>query len=134
MQVTELPFNRSLGLKSDGAAICLEPQPQHLNHLETVHASVLFGLAEAASGHLLLRQFAELQNRLCVLRSSTVKYRRPAAANQMIRAVATLDEQQTLAFLERLDAKGRATIDVPVSVAQHDTQVLAGTFTWFAGQ
>jgi acyl-coenzyme A thioesterase PaaI-like protein len=51
--VTDLPFNRLLGLQPADDATKLLQLPaggQHLNHLGTVHASALLALAEASNG------------------------------------------------------------------------------------
>ena len=63
MDVSALPFNRHLGLavcELDGEpTLVLQPGPQHCNHVGSVHATVIYGLAEAASGHCLLARFPD---------------------------------------------------------------------------
>ena len=51
MNVTQLPFNRLLGLElgadDNSSLVCLPDGPQYTNHLGTVHASALLAVAEA---------------------------------------------------------------------------------------
>ena len=55
MDVSTLPFNKYLGLhigrSDDKSTVILEPRTHHLNHVGTVHATVIYGIAEAASGN-----------------------------------------------------------------------------------
>jgi len=57
MDVTQLPFNRFIGLErlADGSAflVSIPDGPQFKNHLGTVHASALLAVAEAGSGAFL---------------------------------------------------------------------------------
>jgi len=136
MDVSTLPFNQHLGLRVGSAngrpAVVLRPGGHHLNHVGTVHAAAVYGLAEAASGQCLLGRFPDLvDSHVAVLRSAAVKYRRPAAADAQLRARGALDEETAVAAQEKLDARGRATVDVEVSVTQNDTEVFSGTFRWF---
>lgn len=41
MDVSQLPFNSWLGLTLCDDKVCLQPTPQHLNHIGTVHAAVI---------------------------------------------------------------------------------------------
>jgi uncharacterized protein (TIGR00369 family) len=134
MHVVELPFNRHLGLElaehEGQPAVCLTPDERHTNHLGTVHAGALFALAEAASGHALLRQLPLAADQVvAVLRSAEVKYRKPAASRLV--AVAAIDENAAAAVAEKFAAKGRVLIDVNVRLLEADEEVLAGTFSWF---
>ena len=134
MEVQNLPFNRTLGLNADGDRVYLSPVDQHLNHVGTVHATVIFGVAEAASGNLLVRQFPELLDTYgALLRESTTKFRRPATPDSEISATATYDDE-TNSFLETLESRGRATIDITVSVTQNGAELFVGVFKWFAAR
>lgn len=54
MDVTALPFNQLVGLEpaspESGFLVALPADPEHGNHLGTVHASALLTVAEAGSG------------------------------------------------------------------------------------
>lgn len=137
MDVASLPFNQLLGLEStetDGCAfVVLEPRPQHCNHLGTVHAAVLFGVAEAASGQCLLSHFPGLTGSAVVLlRSSSVKYRNPAAADITLIATGNLDDGAADRCRSQLATRGRGLVDITVSVRQAEVELLTGTFRWFA--
>ncbi|MEM7315934.1 MAG: YiiD C-terminal domain-containing protein, partial [Planctomycetota bacterium] len=133
MEIQDLPFNRWLGLQVDGDRISLEPQEQHLNHVGTVHATVIFGVAEAATGSFLLKRFPELPNAyVALLRESNIKYRRPSALGSTILAQGSLSDEDASRFLATLESRGRATVEIAVTVTQSDTEVFAGTFKWFA--
>ena len=61
MDVTKLPFNEFIGLKFSEKSeylLMLENRNEYRNHLNTVHASALFALAEATSGYFLLNEFS----------------------------------------------------------------------------
>ena len=137
MDVATLPFNRHLGLRIvevDGVPeVVLDPSLHHLNHVDTVHATVIFGIAEAASGQCLLSRFADLGDTVvAVLRKSEVKYRQPASPSAPLRASATLDDEAATTYRELLSTRGRATVEVDVSVVQEDVELFTGRFTWFA--
>jgi len=132
MEVENLPYNRTLGLKADGDRICLSPKDQHLNHVGTVHATVIFGIAEAASGSVLLYRFPELSDTyVALLRESSVKFRRPANSDADILGTGTIKDNGGK-FLETLESRGRATIEIAVSVTQNEIEIFAGIFKWFA--
>jgi hypothetical protein len=96
------------------------------------HATVIYGIAEAASGHCLLARFPGLVDSLvAVLRSSSAKYRRPASPDGEIRAWGDLSEAAAAKFYERLTSRGRASVDIEVTVTQGDTELFGGTFGWF---
>jgi acyl-CoA thioesterase len=136
MDVSALPFNKYLGLSinpSDAKpTVSLRPCAHHLNHVGTVHATVVYGVAEAASGHCLLARFPGLvDSSVAVLRSSSAKYRRPASPDGDLHAWGTLSEESAVKFYEKLAARGRASVDIEVSVTQDDTELFTGTFGWF---
>lgn len=132
VNVAAIPFNRFLGLRADGADLILPADPNYQNHLETVHASAQFALAEAASGQWLLSRFgAEAAANLAVVRHADVKFRRPATGELTARADASPDEAER--FLDTLSRRGRAAIEVRVRLLDAEGGVtLEGSFEWFA--
>jgi len=48
LKITDLPFNRFIGIDKSGENISLTKHDRLLNHVGTLHASALYGLAEAA--------------------------------------------------------------------------------------
>jgi acyl-coenzyme A thioesterase PaaI-like protein len=60
MDVTQVPFNRHIGLEvaaDAGFLVSLPDGPQSTNHVGTVHASALLAIAEAGTGAFLGQQF-----------------------------------------------------------------------------
>ena len=137
MNIVDLPYNQHLGLQTetsgDGEILSLQPDSRHLNHLGTIHASAIFSLAEAASGHAILLQFPHLkESALAVLREAQIKYRRPATGT--IRAIGEIGDREATAFRERFESKGRGTIQVSIRVLQGEGEVFIGTYSWFASR
>ncbi len=131
--VTELPFNRFLGLQvpnEPSQLLRLPAGEQYLNHLGAVHASAQLALAEASSGEFLLRHFGSADGLVPVVRRLDAKFRKPANGAVTSTASAT---PESLAQLDlELLSKGRALI--PVSVELHDesgAHTLSATFEWF---
>ncbi|WP_009960435.1 PaaI family thioesterase [Verrucomicrobium spinosum] len=131
--VTELPFNRFMGIEScrDGELLLRLPAgDQYLNHLGTVHASALLSLAEAASGECLLQQFGTSDGLVPVVRRLEAKFRKPA--NGVVGAKASLSEEQVTQLKGNLAAKGRAMVLVQVELYDATGEhVLSATVEWF---
>jgi len=131
--VTELPFNRFVGLQPSDLPekmLLLPAGANYLNHLGTVHASALLALAEASSGEFLLRQFGNSDGIVPVVRHLEAKFRKPATGAVTSAASAAPD---ALAQLDAdLAAKGRALISIAVEL--HDASgahALSATVEWF---
>ena len=82
MDVTELPFNRLVGVEpaavGSGFLVSLPAGPQYANHLGTVHAVALLAVAEAGAGAFLARQAGVAAGVVPVVRRLEAKFRRPA--------------------------------------------------------
>lgn len=131
--VTDLPFNRHLGLlrcgKGEGL-LELPAGPQFLNHLGTVHAGALLALAEAATGEFLLRLPDLPPNLVPVVRRLESKFRKPgrgrivASASAQPKALARLGSDLTM--------KGRSLISITVDLFDESgTHVLSGAVDWY---
>lgn len=132
MDVTQIPFAKHIGLKrKDEGTLMLEPTDIVQNHIQSIHASAQYALAETQTGLHLQTDFPELLGKVAgLLRSSTVKYKNPATSS--IYAVAHIEEKDKEKFLSQIERKGRATIIVHVEVRDVDeTVTMLGTFTWF---
>ena len=132
MDVTQIPFARHTGIAhQDENILKLEASDEVQNHLQTIHASAQFTLAETQSGLFLQQTFPELANKMVgVLRSSTVKYRRPASG--ALFAHASLKDGEKEKFLSQLGRKDRAVIRIAVELRDESQSVImAGTFDWF---
>ena len=131
--VTELPFNRFVGIEaanSEGRLLRLPAADEYLNHLGTVHASALLALAEAASGEFLLRQFGEVAEIVPVVRRMEAKFRRPAKG--AVTAAAKTDEAELTRVEEDLARKGRALFHIEVELQDEaGERVFEATVEWF---
>ena len=133
MDVIKLPFNRFIGLKKSaksGYLLMLDNRSEYRNHLDTVHASALFALAEASGGYFLLNEFSELNNIVPVVRKVETKYRKPAEG--AVFSKAQFQETEKAEVLNALNQKGRTTLKVEVSL--HDETnvlVMQSVFEWF---
>ena len=134
MHVTDLAINKAMGMQiaTDASAHILElPEgPLLLNHIGTVHASVQFALAEACSGEFLLRQLSIGANGvLAVLRTSEVKFRKPARG--ALRASALFAEGGAEAVSTELRSRGRVLVSVLVEVSDTQGVTMSGLYNWF---
>ena len=101
-----------------------------MNHLGTVHATAIYGVAEAGSGQFIKENFgAEFPDALAVARMGTIKYK--AAAKGDILAEVTNSKPDPQQALDRLRQKGAAKIAVELSVYSNHEIVASATFDWF---
>jgi acyl-coenzyme A thioesterase PaaI-like protein len=137
MDVTQLPFNRLLGLEivkgEQGDRVSLPAGEQYGNHLGTVHASALMAVAEAGSGDFLLCHWGDLQGLVPVVRRLEVKFRKPAQGRIFARALASAEEAAN--WKAEWTAKGRVLAAVPMEVTdENGVVVLTGTVEWFVAK
>ena len=130
--VTELPFNRLIGLEraEPPRVLRLPAGEQYLNHLGTVHASAQLALAEASSGQFLMRTLGPGAGLIPVVRRLEAKFRKPARG--AIASTVTTPADALTQFQAELGAKGRAFLSVTVEV--HDetgTHTLSASVEWF---
>jgi acyl-coenzyme A thioesterase PaaI-like protein len=135
MNVIEIPFVDKVGIQrnTDGELELPFSTGVH-NHLETIHASAQFALAETASGEILQRLFPDLVGKVIpVLRKSEIKFKKPATKN--IVAYPSVTAESLSKFDEQISRKGRALISVEVQVKDVEGLVTCtGTFNWFVQQ
>ncbi len=134
IDITKIPLNRDLGMVPSDRPDAIFMFPAHdryHNHVGTVHAAVLFTLAEATSGEFLQRHFkSTTHNVAAVVRRSDIKFRRPARTAIYSRAEANPADLDLV--LDQLTRRGRAGIVVSVSIIdEQDTTVMTSTFEWF---
>ena len=88
--------------------------------------------AEAASGQCLVRAFPDLAaSGSVLLRSSTVRYRRSATLDTPIVATEVVGKGDSEKLPSQLESRGRAVIDVTVTVTQASVGIFTGVFSWF---
>lgn len=102
-----------------------------LNHINTIHASAQFTLAETQSGLHLQKLFPELEGKvLPVLRDAQIKYKKPA--QERIIALASVDEEALKKFRVQFEKKGRALIEIHVEIRDINAILTCvGDFSWF---
>jgi len=131
--VTELPFNRFLGIQlacEPTNLLHLPAGEYFLNHLGTVHASALLALAEASSGEFLLRHFGSTDGIVPVVRRLESKFRKPA--NGSVTSTAHAIPEALAQLQSDLASKGRGMITVTIEL--HDelgADVLSASVQWF---
>jgi acyl-coenzyme A thioesterase PaaI-like protein len=135
MDVTQLPFNRLIGLEpavpESGFLVSLPAAPQHANHLGTVHAAALLAVAEAGSGVFLLRHLgSRLEGFAPVVRRLEAKFRKPACGRVSARSAVLAAE--VVRWAAELGDRGRVSAAVPVEVVDAGGSiVLSATVEWF---
>lgn len=132
MDVTEIPFVATVGIaRTEGGGLTLPFSLSTQNHLNTIHASAQFTLAETASGELLRILFPELVGKVVpVLRESQIKFKKPASA--AIFSFPTVSDDAVSRFKEQFEKKERSSIPVDVEIRDSEGLVTCtGTFNWF---
>ena len=135
MEVTQLPYNKFLGLEIHGdGRLALPNDSRYTNHLGTVHAGALFSLAEAGSGQFLL-EHVELEPDavVAVLRGAEIRYKRPGRGRILSRCQCPPDELEALQ--QSLASRGRAGVTVQVELVDTDDSVVAlSKFHWLVSR
>ena len=134
--VTELPFNKFLGIQAasePNQLLRLPTADRYLNHLGTVHASAQLALAEASSGEFLMREFGSTDGFISVVRRLESKFRKPA--NGVVTSTVSTPTEAIDRLRTDLATKGRAMISIAVEL--HDesgAHTLSATVEWFITQ
>ncbi len=131
MRATDIEFVKLIGIKQSENSVSLAYKKDVLNHVESIHASAQFTLAETQSGLHLQELFPELVGKVVpLLRESKIKYKKPALKN--VAAFASCSDEDIAKFIERFAKKGRCTLSVSVDVKDSDGVLCASSeFVWF---
>jgi acyl-coenzyme A thioesterase PaaI-like protein len=134
MDVTQLPFNRLIGLETgeanEDSLVALPEGPQYANHLGTVHASALLAVAEAGSGVFLLRHMGSPEGFVPVVRRLEAKFKKPASGRVYARSTTPADE--IARWSTELTSRGRLLASVSIEVVDGaGVVVLAAVVEWF---
>lgn len=132
MDVIEIPFVKKVGItKNKNNELELPFTKETHNHLQTVHASAQFTLAETASGEFLQTLFPELAGKVIpVLRDASIKYKKPAIKN--ITAHPSVSDESRNKFNAQFEKKGRASISVDVEIKDSEgTVTCVAAYNWF---
>ncbi len=135
LDVPSIPFNRFIGIHRppEDSAHILELNESHnyLNHLDTVHASAQFALAEATSGEFLLKKFSDYNEVILpVVRRVEMKYKKPARGKLFSRA--EFSEKKKEDVIMELNTKKRSILTVNVEIYDIENCItLNSSFEWF---
>lgn len=136
MNVLDLPFNKFIGIEKasgDEYLLMLGGEEKYLNHLNTVHASAQFALAEATSGLFLLTEFQELTNIFPVVRKVETKYKKPAQGKVFSKASYVDTDKEKI--LEELNTRRRTLITVRVLLYDSEQKnIMQSDFEWFVAK
>jgi acyl-coenzyme A thioesterase PaaI-like protein len=129
-----VPFNTTLGLQyveisTDRALLLLPDRPEVHNHIGGPHAAAQFGLAEAASGAIVIANFGDQMTRALPLAATAeIAYQRVAMGD--LTAEATLG-RPTADVIAELDAGETPRFPVHVAIRTADgTQTAEITLHW----
>jgi len=132
MEAMEIPFVKQVGIEKNAEGyLKLEPLAHVKNHINTIHASAQFTLAETQSGLYLRELFPNYKGKIIpLLRSSSVKFKAPATSSLWAKASLAGEEQKK--FLTQFEKKGRAIVTVDVELRDEENIVtMSGEFSWF---
>lgn len=128
-----LPTTKKFGISKSSLPnylMELEYDEKNLNHINTLHASAIYSLAEISSGYFLNVEFSEYEHStIPILRSSTMKYRK--LCNSQLYSTAVLKNTTVEEIKNLLNSKSRVlfTIIVKLFDAENDLKV-SGNFDW----
>ena len=131
LKATDIPFVKHIGIEEKSNELSLDFNKKVLNHINTIHASAQFTLAETQSGIHLQSLFPELEGKVIpVLRDAQIKYKKPA--QEKIIASASADVEAVEKFKLQFDKKGRGLLQIEVKIQDiNDVLTCQATFTWF---
>jgi len=111
------------------AVIRLDPKPEHLNHNDTVNATVLYGLAEVAGAGAVVADMLDLASQsYTVLKKATIEYLAPARGT--VEAVGSVDASEVERAKAAVSSGEAVEVLAPVLVTdQHGTHVARVEFT-----
>ena len=131
--VAAVPFNSTIGIEYDElsrerAVLRLPERPDLHNHVGGPHAGAMFSLGEAASGGVVIANFAELLGTVTPLaKSAEIAYRKVAMGD--VTATATLQRNRD-DVLADLEANGKAEFDVSITIADATQTTAEMTVRW----
>ena len=131
MNATDIPFVKHIGIENENNMLSLSFSDNILNHINTIHASAQFTLAETQSGIQLQKLFPELEGKVVpVLRDAQIKYKKPA--QEKIVAFSSVEDEAVEKFRSQFERKGRGSLQITVEIKDvNGVLTCQGFFTWF---
>ena len=131
MNITKLPFNAHVGLRpceNDQGLLSLPFEKHLLNHLQTLHASAIYALAEASSGEFLLRH-RTTESINGVLRRAACKYSAPATT--AIYSKALTDPDVVTEAAATASKSGKASLTIYIAINDSNDRIVGRfSFDW----
>ena len=134
MKVLNLPLTKNLHIQTTEKGTYLLEMVHHpnlLNHLETIHGSASYALAEISSGHFLNTRFRDIADQTVpILRESRVKYRLAGEGNLYSKvAMVGITEEEVR---KKLLARKKIILTLQVRLYNEENKlVLSAEFDWF---
>ena len=130
MEITDLAFNRHIGIKKSDKDVRLRKQPHLFNHVNSMHAAAIYGLAEAACGDYIIENLmAQFPDGLALVRQGSIKYKRPAVDDCYAQVDVSHSSLQTC--IDTLKKRNRAIFTIPVRILCDETLIATAKFDWW---
>ena len=136
METSSIPFSKKLGIQK-----CTDPArgihelndtTELLNSLGSIHASIVFALAEASSQLFLIQNTEDFNSEHYIpnLRGATIKIR--STTSGPIYSVGKYNDRDWKRFHRALIKNNRALIELPIHVMNESGKCIAvAHFEWF---
>jgi hypothetical protein len=126
--------NQLIGIQlapvDSGYQLMLPDEKRYTNHVNTLHASALLSLAEAATGHYLSYRFSEEKSFLPIVRRLNAEFSKPAVGS--VFANVDVYEEEMKEWLYRIKNKKRFILTVPFELHNKEKEtVMSGEAEWF---
>ena len=134
MEIFKLAYTQLMGIElsdKEGFLLKLDANPKMLNHIQTIHASASYALAESSSAQLLGNLFPEFSgSSVPIIRNATVSYKLPGQG--VLYSKAKLLHQSKEEISSALLKKKRVMLEIEVKLYNEDNKmVLKSVFEWF---
>jgi len=130
LNIAELPFNQHIGIEKSDTGVVLRKRPELLNHVGSIHATAIYGLAEAASGDWIIANLMpQFPDALALARQGNIRYKRPA--DNDCTAEVEVGAEAVAACVTDLKEKGRTTLSVPIRILCNGKVAATAEFEWW---
>jgi len=138
MTIPQMPLAAFLGIHETNFSDYLLELPfdsKLLNHIETIHASVIYSLAEISSGVFLYKNFQqEAETTVPLVRKSVIKYT-AIPKNDSLYTKAFLVNQEISDIKQQLENIGKVAIEILVIVYDVTEKVIGRcNVNWFVAK
>ena len=124
----QIPVMHRLGIRildlREGFVVGAAPLAGNVNHLGTMYAGTLFGLAEVLGGGVFFANF-DLSRFTATVKEVQIRYRRPAATD--VRAEASLDTATIARIKREADISGKTEFALDAQLTDTAGVVVAAT-------